>query len=188
MITYEVSKADLEYVQKKLEKLGPEGRKAFAKAINYTAKDAVRRLASGAQSAYTVKIGGFASRMPIRPRATPSHLEATITAKDRPLTVPRFSHRGNTKGKGGAAASADIVKGGLKEIIRSSGEKAFKVNGLVMQRTGKSRTPVRVLRSNSVPKMIEKVYKGDRGVDRQIRDTINQKLHDHIRQELERLI
>lgn len=188
MITYEINRADLRYVQKKLDGLGPKGRKAIAKAVNYTAKDAVRRLAQGAQSAYTVKTGGFASRMQINPRATPAHLSALITSKERPLTIPRFAYRGNVKGKGGRAASADIAKEGFKELIRSSGEKAFKAKGLIMQRKGESRTPVKVLRSNSVPKMIEKVYQGKRGVDRQIQETIKAKLHDHIRQEVAKLI
>ena len=42
--------------------------------------------------------------------------------------------------------------------------------------------------SNSIPKMIEKVYKGERGANRAIRKTINDQLHKHISQEVAKLV
>lgn len=48
------------------------------------------------------------------------------------------------------------MNGGLKQLVSSQGGKAFKRNGLVMQREGKDRLPVKVFHSNSVPKMVEK--------------------------------
>ena len=107
---------------------------------------------------------------------------------EQPLTVPRFSYRGNKKGKGGSAAAADIVKGGLKEIVGGMGIKAFKANGLIMQRRGKERLPVKVLHSNSVPKMIEKVYEGERGVEGALREPINEALHAHISEQIAKLV
>ena len=193
MITYEVSKADIERVQKKLKGMEKDAPKVIKNAINKTAREARRKLAEGAQSAYTVKMAGWNSRMKIQ-NATVGNLEAIIRVKDRPLTTTRFSHRANKKKQGGAAASADIVKGGLKEIIsRYSGTtgtriKAFKANGLIMQRQTVDRLPVKVLRSNSVPKMIEKVYQGERGIDRQLKDTINQALQRNIGAEIEKLL
>ena len=187
MITYEVDKADLKYVQKKLKGMESEAPRVFKNAINKTAREARKKLAQGAQGSYTVKQVGWNSRMKIK-GATNSNLEAVITATDRPLTVPRFTNRANTKGKGGKAASADIVKGGLKEIVGSERIKAFKVNGLVMQRTGGSRLPVKVLRSNSVPKMLEKVYEGERGIEGALREPINDALHRHIEEEVAKLI
>ena len=82
---------------------------------------------------------------------------------------------------------ADIVKGGIKPI-EMSGIKAFKRNGLIMQRRGPERLPVKVLRSNSVPKMAEKVYQGERGLKNSLDPVIHKKLHDHISAELAKLI
>ena len=187
MITYEVNKADVDRVLKKLKGMEKDAPKVIKNAINKTAKEARKKLAEGAQSAYTVKSAGWNSRMKIQ-NATTGNLEAIIRVKDRPLTTTRFSHRGNKKKAGGAGAAADIVKGGLKEIISQTSGKAFKVNGLIMQRRSADRLPVKVLRSNSVPKMIEKVYQGERGIDRALKDTINQTLHRNIGAELAKLL
>ena len=159
----------------------------FKNAVNRTAKEARAKLTSGAQAAYSVKTGGFNSRMKIQ-NATAGNLTAIIRSQDRPLTVTRFTHRGNKKGKGGSAASADITKSGLKSIISSRSGKAFKVNGLVMQRTSSSRLPVKVLRSNSVPKMLEKVYQGERGIEGALEQPINEALRRHIEAEVAKLI
>ena len=66
-----------------------------------------------------------------------------------------------------SGAKANVVKGnGLKALISSAtGNKAFKgqgsLNGQIYQRRGKSRYPLKVFSSNSIPVMIgneEKVY------------------------------
>ena len=134
MITYEVNKADLAYVQKKLQGLGRKGPRVIAKAINYTAIDAVRQLAHGAQSTYTVKVKGFREAMDIK-KATPGNLVAIIESTDSPIRLTGYTHRGGTKKKGGKGASAQVlVAGGLKEIVNGSGTKAFKRKGQIMQR------------------------------------------------------
>lgn len=188
MITYEVNKADLRYVQKKLGNLGNKAPRVIAKAINYTAVDAVRRLARGAQSTYTVKVVGFKQNMPID-KATPGNLVATINSKDKPISLAKFTHRAGSKKKGGKGATAQVLTAGsLKEIVNSSGVKAFKKKGYILQRETAKSYPLRVAQSNSVPKMIEKVYKGERGADTAIRQTINDQLHKHISQEVAKLI
>lgn len=188
MITYEVNKADLEYVQKKLQGLGTKGPRVIAKAINYTAIDAVRQLAHGAQSTYTVKVKGFREAMNIQ-KATAGNLEAIIRSTDSPIRLTGYTHRGGTKKKGGKGASAQVLKAGsLKEIVNGSGTKAFKKKGQIMQRQTSRPYPLRVMFSNSIPKMIEKVYKGERGANRAIKQTINDQLHKHISQEVAKLI
>ena len=158
MITYEVNKADLEYVQRKLSEMGSKGPRVIAKAINYTAIDAVRKLAHGAQSTYTVKVKGFQGAMKINK-------------------------------KGGAGASAQVlVAGSLKEIVNSSGTKAFKKKGYILQRQTQQSYPLRVMYSNSIPKMIEKVYKGERGANKAVKQTIQERLHKHIEQEVAKLV
>ena len=188
MITYEVNKADLAFVQKKLQGLGRKGPRVIAKAINYTAIDAVRQLAHGAQSTYTVKVKGFQEAMDIQ-KATPGNLVAIIKSTDSPIRLTGYTHRGGSKKKGGKGASAQVlVAGSLKEIVNGSGTKAFKKKGQILQRQTQESYPLRVMYSNSIPKMIEKVYKGERGANRAIKQTINDKLHLHISQEVAKLV
>lgn len=182
MISYEISREDLRYVQKRLKRIETEAPKAFKNAINHTAKEARKKLAVGAQGAYTVKNGGFNSRMRIQ-NATNTKLYAVIRSKDKPLTITRF-HATAPKSGG----KADIVKNGLKELIGPKQIKAFKRGGLIMQRKSADRYPVKVLRSVSVPKMLEKVYEGERGIEGALGPEIQRTLHDEIRKEVRKLI
>ena len=192
MIEYEINRADLAFVQRKLKGLEGETPKVLKNALNKTAKEARRKLAEGAQSAYTVKIGGFNRHMKIQ-AATLAKLETVIRSNGKPLTVKSFSNRGGKNKRGGAAAAADIVKSGLKQIISgTSGNKAFKpsggnIKGLVVQREGAGREPIKVLHSNSVPKMLEKVYDGERGINRALKKTITEGLHRNIEAEIAKL-
>ena len=182
MISYEISREDLRYVQRRLKRIETEAPKAFKNAINHTAKEARKKLAAGAQGAYTVKNGGFNSRMRIQ-NATNAKLYAVIHSKDKPLTITRF-HAAAPKSGG----KADIVKSGLKELIGPKQIKAFKRGGLIMQRKSADRYPVKVLRSVSVPKMLEKVYEGERGIEGALGPEIQRSLHDEIRKEVRKLI
>ncbi|MCI9020762.1 MAG: hypothetical protein HFH32_08495 [Eubacterium sp.] len=182
MISYEISREDLRYVQRRLKRIETEAPKAFKNAINHTAKEARKKLAAGAQGAYTVKNGGFNSRMRIQ-NATNTKLYAVIRSKDKPLTITRF-HATAPKSGG----KADIVKSGLKELIGPKQIKAFKRGGLIMQRKSADRYPVKVLRSVSVPKMLEKVYEGERGIEGALGPEIQRTLHDEIRKEVRKLI
>ncbi len=182
MIIYEISREDLRYVQRRLKRIETEAPKAFKNAINHTAKEARKKLAAGAQGAYTVKNGGFNSRMRIQ-NATNTKLYAVIRSKDKPLTITRF-HATAPKSGG----KADIVKSGLKELIGPKQIKAFKRGGLIMQRKSADRYPVKVLRSVSVPKMLEKVYEGERGIEGALGPEIQRTLHDEIRKEVRKLI
>ena len=182
MISYEISREDLRYVQRRLKRIETEAPKAFKNAINHTAKEARKKLAAGAQGAYTVKNGGVNSRMRIQ-NATNTKLYAVIRSKDKPLTITRF-HATAPKSGG----KADIVKSGLKELIGPKQIKAFKRGGLIMQRKSADRYPVKVLRSVSVPKMLEKVYEGERGIEGALGPEIQRTLHDEIRKEVRKLI
>lgn len=182
MISYEISREDLGYVQKRLKRIETEAPKVFKNAINRTAKEARKKLAAGAQGAYTVKNGGFNSRMRIQ-NAANTKLYAVIRSKDKPLTITRF--RATAPKSGGRA---DIVKSGLKQLIGPKQIKAFKRGGLIMQRKSADRYPLKVLRSVSVPKMLEKVYEGERGIEGALGPEIQRTLHDEIRKEVRKLI
>lgn len=182
MISYEVSRADVKHVQKKLKDMETKAPRVIKNAINHTAKETRKKMAAGAQGSYTVKSGGFNSRMKIQ-NATNGRLFALIRAKDRPLTITRF-HATTPK----AGGRADIVKSGLKELVGPKKIKAFKRNGLIMQRTTEQRHPLKVLRSVSVPKMLEKVYEGERGLEGELAPVIQRTLHDEIKKEIRKLM
>ena len=84
--------------------------------------------------------------------------------------------------------TADIVNGGLKQLVSSQGGKAFKRNGLVMQREGKDRLPVKVFHSNSVPKMVEKVYQGERGMAGALKEPIQSDLRKNLEAEIKKIV
>lgn len=187
MISYEISREDLRYVQKRLKRIETEAPKVFKNAINHTAKEARKKLAAGAQGAYTVKNGGFNSHMRIR-NATNKRLYAVIRSDGDPLTLMRFH---TTAPKSGGRT--DIVKSGLKQLVGPRHIKAFKgkggkVAGKITQRTGKDRYPLKTLHSVSVPKMLEKVYEGERGIEGAFGPEIQRTLHDEIRKEVRKLI
>ena len=62
MITYEVNKADLKFVQNKLKGMESQAPRVIKNAINQTAREARKKLATGAQAAYTVKQAGWNNR------------------------------------------------------------------------------------------------------------------------------
>lgn len=187
MIVYEVNRAELEYVEKKLGNMKSKAPQVFKNAVNKTARQARKRIAQSAKGAYTVKQVGFNSHMKIR-AATTGNLTASVDADGKPLTVIRFKNRGGRPNKGGAGAAADITNSGLKQIVSAKGGKAFKKNGLVMQRKGKDRFPLKVLHSNSVPKMIEKIYKGERGMAGALREPIQSDLRKNIEAEVRKIV
>lgn len=223
MIRYDMTPSGLRYVQDRLKGAEDKIPRVIKNAINHTAKTARKELASGAQASYTVKSGGFNSRMKIK-NATVRNLSATIGAKGKTLTIGRFH---TTVPKSGA--KADIAKSGLKPLRLELGEKrekkskgiagtvkgslksmkdplrylkkkargdkdkgkvawAFKRKGLIMQRETGARYPVRVLRSVSVPKMIEKVYKGERGIKGKLDPVIEKTLRDEIESEIKKVL
>lgn len=148
MITFELDKASLEYVQKRLGSMQKKAPIVISRALNKTAVSARQRLATRAQEAYTVKSGGFKSDMKIK-RATSGNLVAEIKSKGKPLKITKFKYSAPSSG-----AKADITKSGLKALIMGN-IKAFKgKNGLIWQRRSEARMPIKALSSNSVPAMI----------------------------------
>ena len=107
MITYEVDKADIRYVLKKLKGIETKAPRVFKNAVNHTAKAARKKMAAGAQESYTVKSGGFNSRMKIQ-NATVGNLSAVIRSQDRTLTITRF-HTTVPKYQGIQAERADYA-------------------------------------------------------------------------------
>lgn len=187
MITYKVNRAELRYVEKKLGDMKSKAPRVLKNAVNKTARQTRKRIAQSARGAYSAKEVGFNNHMKIR-EATAGDLTASIDADGKPLTVIRFKYRAGKPYKGGAAASTDVVNGGLKQLISSKGGKAFKRNGLIMQRKGSGRFPLKVIHSNSVPKMVEKIYGGERGMKGDLREPVYSDLRKNIEAEIRKIV
>lgn len=187
-ITYEVDKADLKRVKKKLKNVRQKTPATLKNAINRTATKVKKTLVQQAQTSYTLKKKGYGKDIKIQ-RASVAHLDATIKASGMPRTLASYKYSAPKSG-----AKADIVKSGLKEIAKKgSGGKAFlgkggKIAGLVVQRESKDRNSISVLHSVSVPKMIEQVYKGKRGGLGNLQPKVQETLHDEISKEIQKVI
>nr|WP_325300178.1 phage tail protein [uncultured Dysosmobacter sp.] len=179
MIRIEVDAASLSRVQRKLGRMKSEAPKVIAKALNQTAKQARKRLADKARQAYTVKTGKFNSNMKIK-NATAGNLEAEIRSQGKPLNITNFKY---SAPKSGAKAQV-VTGGGLKALIMGN-IKAFKgMNGLIWQRRSAARTPIKPLKSNSIPKMLgseKRVY----GI---VRPYINKDLKKNIDTQIKALV
>ena len=92
MITYEVNRAELELVEKKLGDMKSKAPQVFKNAVNKTARQARKRIAQSAKGAYTVKQVGFNSHMKIK-NASTGNLTASVDADGKPLTLMRFKNR-----------------------------------------------------------------------------------------------
>ena len=185
---YEVDKADLALIESKLKGVSTKSPSALRNAINRTATKGKKMITSGIKESYTMKGRAYGKEITIE-RATTGHLDATIKSQGKPRTLKEYKYTAPKKG-----VKADIIKTGLKEILSSQGggrpfvAKGGSVAGLIVQRTSKKRYPLRVLKSVSVPKMVEMVYKGERGSEGELDPKIKKALHDEIMNEIKKLI
>ena len=178
-VEVKVDTPSLESVQRRLGKLGSKAPQVMAKALNKTAKQARRRLSDKAREAYTIKTGKFNASMKIK-NASGGNLVAIINSEGRP---EKLSHFKNSAPKSGAKAQV-VAAGGLKPLIKGN-IKAWKgLNGLIWQRVGQPRLPIKALSSNSIPKMIgteRRVY----GI---VKKNIQSDLQKNIEYQIKRLV
>lgn len=186
-IYIEVDQNDLHKVTAKLKDMEKAPRH-LRNAINRTATQAMRMIKQGRGKGYTIKAGRFNQDLGKIQRATAEHLDATIRAKGRPPTLKEFK---TSYPKAGG--KADITKSGLKKLVTDSGGAAFipsggSAAGLMAQRRGSDRYPIKVLYGNSVPKMVEMIYKGERGGQGNMEDKIRKRLHEEILAEIAKIM
>ena len=182
----EVDQVDLARINRAFGRAGKAPQR-LKNAINRTATQAKKMLVAGRSAGYTVKAARFNQDIKLY-RASAARLDATIKSKGRPPTIKSFKTSAPKSG-----GKADIVKTGLKQIAARGGGKAFigpggKVSGLMVKRESKSRYPLKILHGPSVPKMVEKIYKGERGGQGNMEPKIRERLHKEITAELEKLI
>lgn len=158
-ITYDQNM--LAAVERKLGNMKAKAPDVLKRALNETAKQARKDLATEAQKTYVVKSGRFNKAMKIK-NATAGNLEATINATGKVMGLKDFKVSPATMKTG--AARPDVVKakvlkaGGMKSLQKGS-LKAFVTrfpsgHVAVVQRRGESRFPIKAFSSNSIPKMI----------------------------------
>lgn len=173
VLKYDINQADIQAVQKALKDEPLRAKRIIADSLNKQAGTTKNELKISVQSAYTVRTAGVNARVKIQ-RASPNHLEAWLKIGGRTLTLTRFH---TTAPKTGA--KAEVIKGsGLQKLVKG-GIKAFKQHGFIMQRKKKTRTPLKVLRGPSVPKMMEMIYLGKRGHGPVYEDVVHH-LHEDV--------
>lgn len=192
MITVEVEKATLRAIEKKLDTMGNKVPGIMKKAINETARQARKQLATEAQKTYVIKSGRFNKAMTLK-SATNSHLEAVVGStgrvtelKDFKVSPSKFSTGGSrppvVKGKGLRANSMKkLQKGDIKAFIIkfASGHVS------VAQRLAKKRLPIKLLYSTSIPKMLGNEQKVFGIVEPDIYKNLQNNLKKYISQALE---
>lgn len=169
MIKFEYDGDSLAKIEKKLGNLKSEAPKVLKNAINKTAKQARKDLASKAQEKYVVKSGRFNKAMKIK-NASTGTLEAVIKATGSPMELKDFKvspasvRTGNDRPE--VIKAKVLSSSSLKSLDRGDGVKAFVAkfksgHVTVAERQGKKRLPIKTLYSVSIPQMIgngKKVY------------------------------
>lgn len=186
-IYIEVDQDDLRRVMGKLRNM-EKAASRLRNAINRTATQAMKMIRAGRSQGYTINAGRFNKDIKVQ-RASAAHLDATIKASGKPPTLSGSFKTSFPK----AGGKADITKSGLKKLVLSTGGSAFipsggKAAGLMAQRRGRERFPIKVLYGNSVPKMVEKIWKGERGGQGNMEGKVRDRLHDEIMAELAKIM
>lgn len=185
----------LRQIERKLGKMKIEAPKVLKNAINQTAKQARKELASEAQKTYTIKNGGFNKAMKMKAASTGS-LEATIKAKGAPIPLKNFRIS-----KAGGQVRAQVlksgslkplVKNGIKGFVNNIAEKGQKrkkdtkkgkagtsvKHNAVAQRQTKKRLGIEEKFSNSIPVML--------GNEKRVYGVVEPHIHENLRKNIER--
>ncbi|MEE1137309.1 MAG: phage tail protein [Acutalibacteraceae bacterium] len=174
--------------------LGDANKKAaprvLSKAVNATADEARKLLASKAQETYAIKSAGFKKAMDID-KAKPKTPVATLRSDGGPIELFKFKTSPATykTGENKPETSKGKVKkshGGMKNLLHE-GRWAFVTkfsNGhkSMVQRTTDKRFPIKTLLSPSIPQMIG----NEEDVYGEVQPVIQKMLMNHIYKELDK--
>lgn len=186
-ISYQLSKASLAAVEKRLGALKSKAPQVIARALNRTAVMARSKIVRQIRQSYTVKAGKARSNMKIR-RASFGNLVAVIRVSGRPMSATSFKHS-MTKRQG---AKIQVVKsGGLKPVIsRKQGNNKSYKRGAILQRVpGAGRLPIRAMVGPGMPKMAEMAFDGKgAAAASKLKPDIEERLAKEIDHEINRLL
>ncbi len=187
MIQIEYDRNMLAKIERRLGRMKSEAPKVLKNAINQTAKQARKDLATEAQKTYVVKSGRFNKAMKIK-NATAGSLEATIKATGAPMELKDYKvspATARTGGKRPSITKAKVLAAGSMKGLQKGDIKAFVTkftsdHASVAQRRGASRLPVKVLFSNSIPKML--------GNERRVYGIVRPSIEQHLRENVEKQV
>ena len=193
MITVEVDRQMLRYVQKRLGEMQSQAPKVISRALNDTARTGRVSLTKGVQQRYVAKTGATKRNMHIK-KATYGSLEAIITAQGKTMGLSKFKATAPYSG-----AKAKVLRSsGLKKLVNAQGNKAFAagvttghpgvVHKGIFQRLGKNRFPIKEPQGPSSAKMVEIVYSGERGVANAVKPEIEKTLKKNIDRHIKGLV
>lgn len=107
---------------RRIQELGDKGDKAAARAINAGAQFAVREGAKdiSSQVNLTQQYVKSAGRLAVTGKARQSNLEATVTGRDRPTSLARFSRSNQTFGRQRLSPTVSVARGSAGKRIPGS--------------------------------------------------------------------
>ena len=181
----------LAQVERKLGQMKSEAPKALKNAINQTAKQARKDLATEAQKTYTVKAGRFNKAMKIK-NATPTRLEATIRATGKVMGLKDFKvspAKIQTGKNRPEVVKAKVLKSRSMKSLEMGKLKAFVTkfssgHVAVVQRRGEERTPIKTFSANSIPVML----KNERRVYGVVKPHIMQNLKQNVEIQVRKIL
>lgn len=191
MIEIQYDRNMLARIERKLGQMRSEAPKVLKDAINQTAKQARKDLATEAQKTYVVKSGRFNRAMKIK-NATAGNLEATIKATGKVMGLKDFKVSPATMRTGAnrpEILKAKVLKAGSMKSLEMGKLKAFitKFSSghlAVAQRRGTKRLPIKTLSSNSIPTMLgneKRVY----GI---VEPNIKKNLKDNVQKQVRKVL
>ena len=191
MIEISYDRNMLEQVERRLGRMKSEAPKALKNAINQTAKQARKDLATEAQKTYTVKTGRFNKAMRIK-NATPSRLEATIKATGKVMGLKDFKvspAKIQTGKNRPEVVKAKVLKSRSMKPLKMGKLKAFVTkfssgHVAVVQRRGEERTPIKTFSTNSIPVML----KNERRVYGVVKPHIMQNLKQNVEIQVRKIL
>ena len=187
MVEFQIDEAMMAAVQAKLKNMKAKAPNAMRNAINQTLTATNRKIKKGRSEGYTIKAGEFNKQVTVQ-RANRAYMNATIKAKGRVRTIKKFKVKMTSHG-----AKVDITKSGLKALVNDAGATAFmatggKAAGLYIQRETKKRYPLKVLHANSVPVMMRKIYKGERGKQGDLEPYAKKLLYKNLSRQIDKIL
>lgn len=205
MITYEISKREIEYIQKKLKGMESEAPKVLSRAVNKTAITARKDIAGEMRTTYAEKSGRMKKSMTIK-KASYNNPVAIIESKGKPQAASYFHHssggssgaklqvrndssfRSVVSSNGRKAFVAKMSSGHIGIFQRQEGEYMTKSKRLSSTRMNKQTKHTEMLRqffSPSSSKMAEMVYGGDDALNEGLKPEVESTLRKNIESQIQ---
>lgn len=184
-INIKIDDGELKKSVKKLSAFPKEIPKATSAALNRTITFTKKRVNQEVRKNYNIKSSEVSKTLEVT-KSNPSNLSATIKSTGHRLTLGRFA-RNTGSWKRGKAVKVKIKKSGIKSV--NTYPKAFVIgltgNIHVVKRVSKSKYPIQVLRTLSVPQMISKTEISE-SISKEAQDKLKKRIKHEVEYRLSR--